>query len=73
MSSRGSDAEAAVRADVRAWLTAHWRTDRGLVEWRNLLADSGWECRTGHARGSGATSRWPCCRPSRRSSRRSAR
>ena len=34
--------EAAVRAEVRAWLEANWNPDRGLVEWRNKLADSGW-------------------------------
>src|ERR1700749_1805339 len=34
--------EASVRAEVRAWLEANWNTDRGLVEWRNMLIDSGW-------------------------------
>jgi alkylation response protein AidB-like acyl-CoA dehydrogenase len=34
--------EASVRADVRAWLEENWRTDYGLVEWRNKLIDSGW-------------------------------
>ena len=42
----GDSAEAAqVRAEVRAWLDAHWTADKrsvGLVEWRNELADSGW-------------------------------
>ncbi|MGD9603585.1 MAG: acyl-CoA dehydrogenase family protein [Gammaproteobacteria bacterium] len=42
MSSPVSDAETTMRAEVRTWLTAHWRADRGLVEWRNLLAESGW-------------------------------
>ena len=34
--------ETSVRAEVRAWLEANWNPDRGLVEWRNMLADSGW-------------------------------
>ncbi|MBN8875832.1 MAG: acyl-CoA dehydrogenase family protein [Rhodospirillales bacterium] len=34
--------EASVRAEVRAWLEANWSVDRGLVEWRNMLIDSGW-------------------------------
>jgi hypothetical protein len=34
--------EAAVRAEVRAWLEANWSPDHGLVEWRNKLIDSGW-------------------------------
>jgi alkylation response protein AidB-like acyl-CoA dehydrogenase len=33
---------ASVRADVRAWLEANWSPDRGLIEWRNMLIDSGW-------------------------------
>ncbi|MSO90174.1 MAG: acyl-CoA dehydrogenase [Acetobacteraceae bacterium] len=35
-------AESAVRAEVSAWLNANWNPERGLVEWRNMLADSGW-------------------------------
>jgi alkylation response protein AidB-like acyl-CoA dehydrogenase len=31
-----------VRAEVRAWLEEHWEDDRPLIEWRTLLADSGW-------------------------------
>ncbi len=31
-----------VRAEVRAWLEEHWKDDRPLIEWRTLLADSGW-------------------------------
>jgi len=31
-----------VRAEVRGWLEAHWDDDRPLVQWRSLLADSGW-------------------------------
>jgi len=34
--------EDTVRAEVRAWLEANWRVDYGLVEWRNILIDSGW-------------------------------
>jgi alkylation response protein AidB-like acyl-CoA dehydrogenase len=34
--------EASVRAEVRAWLDANWSPDLGLVEWRNMLIDSGW-------------------------------
>lgn len=34
--------EASVRAEVRAWLEANWSPTLGLVEWRNMLADSGW-------------------------------
>lgn len=34
--------EASVRAEVRAWLEANWSPDRGLVDWRNMLIDSGW-------------------------------
>ena len=31
--------EAAVRAEVRAWLEANWNPNYGLVEWRNMLCD----------------------------------
>jgi len=34
--------EATVRAEARAWLEANWDPDRGLVDWRNMLVDSGW-------------------------------
>src|SRR5215475_8896056 len=34
--------EAAVRAEVRAWLAANFDPGLGLVEWRNKLIDSGW-------------------------------
>ncbi|MCX7381080.1 MAG: acyl-CoA dehydrogenase family protein [Alphaproteobacteria bacterium] len=34
--------ESAVRAACRAWLEAHWDPNRGLIEWRNILIDSGW-------------------------------
>ena len=31
-----------VRAEVREWLEANWDPDRGLVEWRTMLIESGW-------------------------------
>ena len=34
--------ESSVRAEVRTWLEAHWRSDCSLLEWRNKLVDSGW-------------------------------
>jgi alkylation response protein AidB-like acyl-CoA dehydrogenase len=34
--------EAGVRAEVRAWLSMHWDPTQSLLEWRELLADSGW-------------------------------
>jgi len=34
--------EAQVRADVRAYLEENWDPNRGLVEWREMLVDSGW-------------------------------
>jgi alkylation response protein AidB-like acyl-CoA dehydrogenase len=34
--------EAAIRAEVRAWLVANWNSDYGLVEWRGKLVDAGW-------------------------------
>ncbi len=36
--------EASVRAEVRAWLEAHWDPELPLREWREKLADSGWGC-----------------------------
>ena len=33
-----------VRAELRGWLAAHWDPDLALVEWRTMLADSGWAC-----------------------------
>ena len=33
-----------VRGAVREWIASHWDPDLGLVEWRTLLADSGWAC-----------------------------
>jgi alkylation response protein AidB-like acyl-CoA dehydrogenase len=33
---------AGVRAEAREWLEAHWDPDRPLLEWRGVLADSGW-------------------------------
>ena len=34
--------EEAVREELRAWLKENWDHNLGLVEWRNMLADSGW-------------------------------
>ena len=34
------------RAEARAWLEEHWDPELSLVEWRSLLADSGWGCPT---------------------------
>ncbi len=34
--------EAQVRADVRAYLKANWDPNRSLVDWRKMLAESGW-------------------------------
>lgn len=34
--------EEQVRAEVRAYLEANWDPSRSLVEWRTMLADSGW-------------------------------
>ncbi len=34
----------AVREEVRTWLAEHWDPERPLLEWRSMLADSGWGC-----------------------------
>ena len=39
-----TESEQSLRDEVRAWLDEHWSVDRPLLEWRNLLADSGWGC-----------------------------
>ena len=31
-----------VRDEARTWLEEHWHRERPLIEWRNLLADTGW-------------------------------
>jgi alkylation response protein AidB-like acyl-CoA dehydrogenase len=31
-----------LRAEVRSWLEQNWDPTRGLVDWRHMLADSGW-------------------------------
>ena len=36
----------AVRDEVAEWLAATWDPERPLLEWRNLLADTGWGCPT---------------------------
>ena len=33
-----------VESDVRLWLTQNWDPTADLIEWRGLLADSGWGC-----------------------------
>src|SRR5687767_1179339 len=35
-----------VRDEVRTWLEETWDPERPLLEWRGLLADSGWACPT---------------------------
>ncbi len=35
---------AVVRDEVRSWLEQNWDPERPLLEWRGLLADSGWGC-----------------------------
>ncbi len=34
--------EESVRAELRAWLEENWDPDLSLLEWRNILVDSGW-------------------------------
>jgi alkylation response protein AidB-like acyl-CoA dehydrogenase len=34
--------ESELRAEVQAWLQSNWDPGRHLIEWRRLLADSGW-------------------------------
>ena len=46
MATGDTNGDASVRADVGAWLDEHWDPERPLVEWRSLLADSGWGCPT---------------------------
>ena len=36
--------EIALRVEVDRWLAEHWADDRPLLEWRDLLAESGWGC-----------------------------
>ena len=31
-----------IRREVSAWLDANWRSDRPLIEWRNILLEGGW-------------------------------
>ena len=37
-------AEAVLRDEVRSWLAENWEPERPLLDWRGLLADSGWGC-----------------------------
>src|SRR4051812_39032613 len=39
-------AAAEVRDEVRTWLAGNWDPERPLLEWRDLLAGSGWGCPT---------------------------
>ncbi len=34
--------EESVRAELRAWLEENWNPDLSLLEWRDILVDSGW-------------------------------
>ncbi len=43
MTSTDSEQER-VRSEVRSWLDANWDENRPLLEWRDMLADSGWGC-----------------------------
>jgi len=38
--------EDTVRAEARAWLKANWSPDHSLLEWRNMLIESGWGAST---------------------------
>jgi alkylation response protein AidB-like acyl-CoA dehydrogenase len=38
------DEIAAVRAEITAWIAEHWDRELSLIQWRTLLADSGWAC-----------------------------
>jgi alkylation response protein AidB-like acyl-CoA dehydrogenase len=38
------DPAAAVRAELRQWIAAHWTAEVSLRQWRELLAGSGWAC-----------------------------
>lgn len=42
MGDASNATEADVRAACRAWLSTHWDPEQSLLDWRNLLADSGW-------------------------------
>lgn len=42
MSEITDDLTTQTRSAVQAWLDEHWDPNRGLVEWRDMLADSGW-------------------------------
>src|SRR5438067_9885180 len=42
MMGRMSSSDGSTRSEVREWIAAHWDPERPLVDWRTLLADSGW-------------------------------
>ncbi|MEM7097321.1 MAG: acyl-CoA dehydrogenase family protein [Pseudomonadota bacterium] len=35
-----------IKSEVAAWLDKHWREDRSLVEWREILVEGGWAAPT---------------------------
>jgi alkylation response protein AidB-like acyl-CoA dehydrogenase len=41
-----ADQSESVREEVRTWLAENWDPERPLLEWRSLLADTGWGCPT---------------------------
>jgi len=41
-SPESAQTQEGVRSEVRAWVTEHWDPDLALIEWRRLLAASGW-------------------------------
>src|SRR5438105_15835903 len=49
----GADEALDVRRDVESWLEQWWDPERPLLEWRGLLADSGWGCPTWPTEGYG--------------------
>jgi alkylation response protein AidB-like acyl-CoA dehydrogenase len=40
----GSDPLAELRGELRLWIADRWRPDLSLMQWRELLAGSGWAC-----------------------------
>ena len=36
-----------IRQEIRTWLAANWDPNLDLIQWRELLADSGWAHQTG--------------------------
>lgn len=46
MTTTSPSSSDSVRDAVRSWLDEHWDQERPLIEWRQMLADSGWGCPT---------------------------